>query len=111
MTEGKLGVDVQGKEYILTAEDGEFTIYPWANHRLYPLIPKPGSGELQTTRFLLSGEDTTDAFKLDAVFFQNWYGYQNAVVIGGEKMDLVQVMNVRALMFFSGKIVVCGRLT
>jgi hypothetical protein len=97
VTEGRLGVEVQGKEYILTPEDGEFTIRAWTNHRLYPLMPAPGSGELQTARFLLSGESTKDMFKLDTMFFQNWYGYQDAVVIGGQKMDLIQVMNVQTL--------------
>lgn len=95
VTEGRLGVEVEGKEYILTPTDGEFTIHPWSNHRLYPLLPAPGSEDLQTTRFLLSGEGTNDAFKLDAVFFQNWYRYQDAIVVGGEKMELLQVMNVR----------------
>lgn len=95
VTEGKLGVEVDGNEYILTPANGEFTIHPWTNHRLYPLAPTSGSGDSQTTRFLLSGQRTEDAFKLDTVFFQNWYGYQDAVVVGGEKMDLLQVMNVR----------------
>lgn len=77
-------------------QDGEFTLQRWANHRLYPLIPTPGDDreELQTTRFLLSAEGTLEAFALDAVFFQNWYGYQDAVVVGGEKMDILQVMNM-----------------
>ena len=94
VTEGRLGVEVEGEEFVLTPADGEFTIKPWANHRLYPLIPERGSAALQISRFLLSGQETPEALKLDTVFFQNWYGYQDAVVIGNEKLDVVQVMNV-----------------
>lgn len=29
------------------------------------------------TRFLLWGEKTGEAYRLDTVFFENWYGYQD----------------------------------
>ncbi len=90
--EGQLGVEVEGKEYKLTPSDGELLVRPWQNHRLYPLVD-PGS---KTTRFLLSGEKTSTAFRLDTVFFQNWYRYQEEVVLTGGKLDLIQVMNVRS---------------
>lgn len=49
----------------------------------------------KTTRFLLSGEKSRQAFQLDDVFFQNWYGYQDEVVMNGGKFDVIQIMNVR----------------
>ncbi|KAK0615333.1 hypothetical protein B0T17DRAFT_541631 [Bombardia bombarda] len=89
--EGALGVEIEGdREYILTPADGELVVHPWANHRLYPLAK--GSGNY--TRFLLSGEATAEAFRIDTVFFQNWYAYQDEVVLGRRKMDLLQVMNM-----------------
>ncbi|KAF2744281.1 hypothetical protein M011DRAFT_449808, partial [Sporormia fimetaria CBS 119925] len=94
VTEGELAVEVEGREYILTPSDGEFLIRPWTNHRLYPVMPTAGSDGPRKSRFLLSGEDTKDAFKLDKVFFQNWYAYQDEIVVRGKKVDLIQVMNM-----------------
>jgi hypothetical protein len=59
------------------------------NHRLYPCVT-----DQRITRFLLSGSDTAESYKLDEIFFQNWYGYQDQVLLHGEKVDLIQVMSV-----------------
>ncbi|CAD6590140.1 MAG: hypothetical protein ASARMPREDX12_004208 [Alectoria sarmentosa] len=94
--EGRLCVEVEGRERVLGPEDGEVVVEPWANHRLYP--PPTGKGDGgATTRFLLSGGETEESYKLDSVFFQNWYGYQNEVVMVGAKMDLIQVMCVSGI--------------
>lgn len=34
------------------------------------------------------------AYKLDAIFFQNWYGYLDEIALTGEKMNLIQTMCV-----------------
>ncbi|KAI0111796.1 hypothetical protein F4814DRAFT_460893 [Daldinia grandis] len=88
--EGKLGVDIEGKELKLGPEDGELVVRRWQSHRLYPIV----DSSTKTAQFLLSGEETSQPFRLDAVFFQNWYGYQEKVILAGGKFDTIQVMNM-----------------
>ncbi|KAI1776758.1 hypothetical protein F4818DRAFT_411775 [Hypoxylon cercidicola] len=88
--EGCLGVEVDGDVLTLTPSDGEFLVRPWQNHRLFPVMD---SGT-KTARFLLSGEETPEAFRLDALFFQNWYGYQDDMFLKDRKLNLIQVMNM-----------------
>ncbi|KAI1407351.1 hypothetical protein F5Y13DRAFT_174919 [Hypoxylon sp. FL1857] len=92
--EGRLAVEVEGKERVLTSEDGEMTIFPWTNHRLYSPVTNDKEDDLKVTRFLLSAESTPELFRLDTVFFQNWYAYQDQIVVKGEKIDLIQVMSM-----------------
>lgn len=109
--EGRLAVEIEGVEHVLGPKDGEFEVRPWCNHRLYSPVTEQGKdGELyddgwdgEKTIFLLSGQDTDEMFRLDTVFFENWYAYQDLVVVKGEKIDLIQVMSVRFLLisFFS----------
>lgn len=89
--EGRLAVESEGVETILTPAHGEFSIKPWTNHRLYPPPHKDGE---TVSRFLLSGVDTEEAYKLDELFFENWYGYQDAVFVHGEPLSVMQVMAV-----------------
>ncbi len=89
--EGRLCVEVKGRERVLGPEDGEICVRPWTNHRLYP---PSNDGATTTTRFLLYGEETRGVFRLDTVFFQNWEGYQDQVLMRGKRMDLLQVMCV-----------------
>jgi hypothetical protein len=91
VTEGCLAVECNGVEHTLTPADGEFVIQPWTNHRLYPTAQRDGQ---TITRFLLSGKDTAETYKLDELFFENWYGYQDAVFVHGEPLSMVQVMSV-----------------
>lgn len=88
--EGSLTVEADGVETTITKESGVFTVKPWTNHRLYP----PPVSDEPTTKFILSGTDSEESYKLDGVFFQNWYGYQDQVVLLGESIDLLQVMSV-----------------
>jgi hypothetical protein len=99
--EGRLAVEIEGVEHVLGPEDGEFKFKPWSNHRLYsPVTDVEGKGRGQDewdgekTVFLLSGQDTDEMFRLDTIFFENWYAYQDLIVVKGEKIDLVQVMSV-----------------
>ena len=96
--EGRLCIEIEGCERVLGPDDGEVSVEPWANHRLYP----PATGQKEDegaalTRFLLSGGETMEVFRLDTIFFQNWYGYQDEVVMRGAKMDFIQVMSVSTL--------------
>ncbi|KAI1486006.1 hypothetical protein F5X96DRAFT_277011 [Biscogniauxia mediterranea] len=106
--EGRLAVEVDGAERVLGPADGEVCVRPWSHHRLYSPQAKgekeksegegerEGEGEGEKTRFLLSGQDPAPdtLFRLDTVFFENWYAYQDRIVVAGEKPDLVQVMSM-----------------
>ena len=112
VVEGSLCVEIEGSEQVLTPADGELCVKPWLNHRLYPPneILKAAAIEegVDTTndttagrdrgndqiKFLLAGEETAKSFRLDTIFFENWYGYQDEVILGGKRMDLIQVMCV-----------------
>ena len=99
--EGRLGLEIEGWDRILGPQDGQVKVEPWTNHRMYPPRPlvqqkvKTDSEYSGVTKFLLSGDETAELFRLDTVFFQNWYGYQDEVVMGGGCMDLIQVLCVR----------------
>ena len=76
---------------MLSAESGEVSIEPGPYHRLWPT---PGSEE--NLIFDLSASEAPDVpLIVDQCFFENWYGYQNDVLLHGEKLDIIQVMNVR----------------
>ncbi|KAF2238881.1 hypothetical protein EV356DRAFT_504211 [Viridothelium virens] len=92
VTEGRLCVEVEGKEFVYSKHDGEITIKPGMNHRLYP----PGEffdGGFDIT-FTLSAQATPLPFQLDTIFFENWYGYQDEVILTGKRMDILQVMSM-----------------
>ncbi|KAI1377103.1 hypothetical protein F4677DRAFT_444908 [Hypoxylon crocopeplum] len=92
--EGRLALEIEGKEHVLGPEDGEMPVRPWTNHRLYSPVADDTEAELKVTRFMLSAESTPELFRLDTVFFENWYAYQDQIVVKGEKIDLVQVMSM-----------------
>ncbi|KAI8624751.1 hypothetical protein F5Y19DRAFT_304950 [Xylariaceae sp. FL1651] len=100
--EGRLAVEVEGVEHVLSPRSGEFKLQPWCNHRLYSPVAEVGGQATsqddewdgEKTVFLLSGQDTDEMFRLDTVFFENWYAYQDLIVVKGEKIDLVQVMSM-----------------
>ena len=89
--EGKLGVEIDGQERVIGPDDGEVMVEPWQHHRLYPATMADATNKC---RFLLSGQQSEEAYELDTLFFENWYGYQNEVVLQKRKMDWIQVMCV-----------------
>ncbi|KAK3984532.1 hypothetical protein QBC44DRAFT_336836 [Cladorrhinum sp. PSN332] len=92
VTQGKFIIEVDGEERVVTAADGRVAIKPYLDHRLYPVdLSKQDQGVTVVT-FLLSGERTDSVFELNPVFFENWYKYQDDVVINGAKIDLIQVL-------------------
>ncbi|ORY19263.1 hypothetical protein BCR34DRAFT_472123, partial [Clohesyomyces aquaticus] len=59
-------------------------------HRIYPA---PISSH-HTLKFLLSRSLTDKPYQFDSIFFQNWYGYQDQIVVMGEKFDIIQVLSM-----------------
>lgn len=97
-TQGKIALEIEGREIVLTPADGRFDIRPYVNHRSYP-IPRERQDEegRETVKFLLSGERTDNASELNPIFFENWYKYQDDVVVNGKWIDLIQVFCVSLL--------------
>ncbi|OTB02611.1 hypothetical protein M426DRAFT_322533 [Hypoxylon sp. CI-4A] len=92
--EGRIALETEGEERVLGPQDGEVAVRPWTSHRLYsPVIPD-SEDDLKVTRFLLSAESTPELFRLDTVFFENWYAYQDQIVVKGKSIDLIQVMSM-----------------
>ena len=95
--QGKMGLELDGKEHVLSAGDGPMSIKPYVNHRSYPLsLAQQDNGET-VVKFLLSGEQTDSIFELNPVFFENWYKYQDDVVVNGARISLIQLFSVSRL--------------
>lgn len=94
VTEGTLAVEVEGRELSLTAADGVFTVRPYVNHRLYPKPLSEQDGGGHVIKFLLSGQKMPQAYNMDVIFFENWYKYQDHVVVDKAPISLIQVMSV-----------------
>ncbi|KAK8069584.1 hypothetical protein PG994_006200 [Apiospora phragmitis] len=94
--EGALVLEIEGREHVVRPEDGEFTIAPWTIHRLYTPPAEAGSGAAtagsNVVRFMASGEEAQEAFNMDLLFFENWYGYQNEAIRNRRSIDLIQAM-------------------
>lgn len=90
---GKLVVEVDGRDHVLSADDDEFRVRAWANHRLYPLYPLV-QDEATETRVLIWGQKVDQTFHEDILFLENLYHYQNDIVMNKKKVDLVQILCV-----------------
>ncbi|TGJ86592.1 hypothetical protein E0Z10_g2191 [Xylaria hypoxylon] len=94
-TQGRVGLEVEGREVVLTpGPDARFDIPPYMNHRSYPLLLDRQEDGNTVVKFLLSGGSKTDspaASNLHPIFFENWYKYQDDVVVYGASIDLIQV--------------------
>jgi hypothetical protein len=92
-----VGLELDGKEHVLSAGDGHMSIKPYVNHRSYSLsLAQQNDGET-VVGFLLSSEKTDSIFKLNPVFFGNRYKYQDDVVVNGGKISLIQLSSVSRL--------------
>ena len=96
--QGKMGLELEGKEIVLSPEDGRFPIKPYANHRSYPMPLSMQPKGTTEVKFLLSGEPIDEVFELNPVFFENWYKYQDQFVMYGEKLSLIQLFSVSTLL-------------
>lgn len=94
--EGKAILEYGGLEIVMTKDSPPFTIAAWQNHRTYPLEPEAGDGDV--VKFLLSADKIPQkAFKLNTLFFENWYRYQEEVLLSSGKFDLLQILSVSLL--------------
>ncbi|KAI0385993.1 hypothetical protein F5Y04DRAFT_245181 [Hypomontagnella monticulosa] len=95
VVEGVVALEVEGREYILGPDDGEFLVKPWIIHRLYT-VSASSRGEQESdsniVRFKSAGQKTPEVLKLDLLFFENWYGYQDEALRNGGKIDMIQTM-------------------
>ncbi|EMR62812.1 hypothetical protein UCREL1_10273 [Eutypa lata UCREL1] len=90
--QGNTGLELEGREIVLTPGSPEYCIPSWANHRSYPMPMRTQDG-VNKVKFLLSGAQSPEPFQLNLLFFENWYRYQESVVTGGKKIDIIQVLS------------------
>ena len=94
MLEGRLAVEIEGQEHMLTPLDKEISVKRWSHHRL---CPPPPTESCKKTVFLLSGEDVAAMYRLDTNFFLNWYAYQDQVVAKAGPISIIQTMCVSSI--------------
>lgn len=100
VVEGIVALEVDGHEYILSPDDGEFRVPPWIIHRLYTVSASSrGSQALDSNivRFMSTGQKTFEVLKTDLLFFENWYRYQDEALRSRGKVDIVQAMCVSGI--------------
>ncbi|OTB08986.1 hypothetical protein M426DRAFT_316278 [Hypoxylon sp. CI-4A] len=95
---GRLVVEVEGREHVLSAADTEFHVRPWTYHRLFPPLEKASGLEQDNssqpdTVVLLRGQKTDQPFHEDILFGENWYNYQNDIVMNKKPLSLIQLMS------------------
>ncbi|KAF2728579.1 hypothetical protein EJ04DRAFT_591074 [Polyplosphaeria fusca] len=90
--EGALALEVEGVEHVVRPEDGDFLIRPWTIHRLYTVPASAMPEGCNVVTFLASGQKTLEVFKMDLLFFENWYRYQDEVIRNKKSIDFVQAM-------------------
>lgn len=61
--------------------------------------------------FWLGASETAATAQLDQAFFENWYGYQEDIMLRGVTPDPIQVMCVRSGWCTSLRDRACGSLT
>lgn len=91
--QGKTGLELEGREIVLSPGSPEYYIGSWVNHRSYP-ISIPLQDGVEKVKFLLSGAKTPEPFQLNTLFFENWYRYQENVLSTGKRIDLIQILSV-----------------
>lgn len=91
--EGRLCYEVEGQEHVLTPKDGEVCIKPWTHHRILPMPPTDGPSGRRSV-LTLSSTDSDQVFKLDEIFYENWYSYQEELIIHGGSLSLLQILVV-----------------
>jgi mannose-6-phosphate isomerase-like protein (cupin superfamily) len=95
VVQGALLVEIEGVERLVEPGGGEFVIRRGANHRLcFPSSTTLGltAQEQGPICFYMSAERTDNMTALDLVFFENWYAYQEEVVVHGKRLDLIQML-------------------
>lgn len=93
VVEGIMAVEVERCEVLLSAADPEFRILPRTNHHSYPAL-KSHQQQGSVVRVSLSREKYAEVFELTTLFFENYYKYQNDVVMKGGAISITQLMSV-----------------
>lgn len=87
---GVMGISVDGKQKIVTAEDGEVSVKAGSIHNFFI---HPTSPEKMTV--YLSASDSGLDYQLDRIFFENWYGYWHDALLHDGGLDWIQFLAVR----------------
>lgn len=87
---GSLTVEIDGVPHAFTASDGEYALRPGPHHCLYAT---PGQAS-DVVEFWLSASPSGVATELDQAFFENWYGYQEDIMMRGVTPDPIQVLSM-----------------
>ncbi|KAI0006673.1 hypothetical protein F4779DRAFT_595394 [Xylariaceae sp. FL0662B] len=94
VVEGRLGFEYDGREWLMYPGNGEFVVHPGVYHRSYPLAAENEDFPTgKTLKFLISGNKTSEVFSLDLLFFENWYFYQEQLILNSRKPDIIQVLS------------------
>jgi mannose-6-phosphate isomerase-like protein (cupin superfamily) len=88
---GSLTVEIDGVPHEFVESDGEYALPPGPHHCLYPTYGQP---EGAMTEFWLGATPSGSISELDQAFFENWYGYQEDILLRGVKPDPIQVMSM-----------------
>jgi len=88
---GALTVEINGVPHEFTKADGEYALKPGPHHCLYAT---PGQPDGAVTEFWLGATPSGVASELDQAFFENWYGYQEDILLRGVKPDPIQVLSM-----------------
>jgi len=86
---GIMGISVDGKQKVVTAEDGEVSVKAGSIHNFFI---HPTSPEKMTV--YLSASDSGMDYQLDRIFFENWYGYWHDALLHGGGLDWIQFLAV-----------------
>lgn len=87
---GSLTVEINGVKHEFTEADEEFALQPGPHHCLYGT---PGQ-KADAVEFWLSASPVPGGQQLDQAFFENWYGYQEDILLRDVRPDPIQVMCV-----------------
>ena len=88
---GVLGVRIDGVSHTKTAADGEWSVKAGTFHSFFRHPDYEGPMTVH-----LSASDSGMDYKLDRVFFENWYGYWHDALLHHGKMNYIQWLAVRA---------------
>lgn len=87
---GSLTVEIDGIAHDFHPSDGEYALRPGPHHCLYGT---PGQSS-KTVEFWLGASPSGVGKELDQAFFENWYGYQEDIMLRGVKPDPIQVLSM-----------------
>ncbi|EEP75427.1 predicted protein [Uncinocarpus reesii 1704] len=89
VTQGLMGVNINGKIYKKTPDDPEFSVPANVFHGFFR---HPESRGPMTV--VLSASDSGRDYKLDRVFFENWYGYWHDAMIYHGGMNYIRWLQI-----------------